>query len=200
MADRETIEKKYHATVHTLADLYKDVVQRLSQTDKDISAYHATFLELKESAALMEHELESRKSIINNLEKCLTNINGVIDGLKSKIVQLEEENKSFTKVSQIIAYEKENARLKSEVSRLSELVESKNAPKPTIDEQHDSSTSHLVEPEDCKVIEKKINGKKYYVAVGTDEETVFGILENGKIGQKLGVIRRFDGKAKVVWA
>ena len=96
--------------------------------------------------------------------------------LKEKISELEEDISSFKRVSQIIAYEKENARLKKQIEQL--IKEQK---------RERERFNDLDQELELALVEITIDNIEYYV---TDDKTkiVYEKLSNGDVGEELGTI------------
>ena len=138
--------------------------------------------------------------------------------LKQKIELLEQNYKEFSRVSHVVALEKENAKLRNEVAKLKAPSQkpiehaqtpqpepelpapientqtTQNQPEPELAPQHES------EPEE-EFYEKKIKGVVYYVSNLTNK--IFQKTEDDEIGQELGFLQKETKNqktvTKVVW-
>ena len=90
-------------------------LQNLRETIEEKTNMHNSTLE---TIKPIKEELDAAKCTIHNLENTIKNMELQICDLSQTNERLKEENVSFMKVSQIVAYEKENARLKRIVEDL----------------------------------------------------------------------------------
>lgn len=159
----------------------------------------------------------------NDLVRQLAGAHAKIADLERETLRVAEENKSFLKVSQIVAYEKENAQLKRELDTLQkqlakvkervckeddnnegEIQKTKSqSPEQTCQKQQEEQTTTLeevdeIEPE-LSVYEKKIKGKLYYVS-DDNNMRIFTIADEGEIGEEVGYFKVDEkGKKTPVW-
>jgi len=123
--------------------------------------------------------------------------------LKQKIELLEQNYKEFSKVSHVVALEKENAKLKSEVEKLKksslapEVVVPPAPPLlPPLEEQEPSQSE-----EDEEFYEKKIKGVVYYVSSRTNK--LYEKTPDDEVGPCVGnlekEIKNNKTVTKVVW-
>jgi len=124
--------------------------------------------------------------------------------LKQAIAALEEENIGFKRVSQIIHYEKENAKLRVLITQLEDRLK-KPMPLPTQDsklteqphQEPEQEPSEPLEPE-VEVYEKKI-GKTIYFVSNDESMRIFEKTPEGEVGEELGCLQKINGKLKAVW-
>lgn len=173
--------------------------------------------DLLKQVEVLKSENEGLYVINNNLQK-------VRDSLETKISHLEEEHRSFTKVSNMIMIQNENTRLKKQVADLiEEMQKSKTkvvCQRATMETQtilsvkkDDNSTQTLPieepiqteqeheENNDLQVKEKKIGKAIYYI---DQDNNVYTKQEDGAVGEKVGELKKelqADGKTKtrVIW-
>ena len=134
-----------------------------------------------------------------------------VKDLQNSIKRIEEENTNFKKVSQIIAYEKENSKLKEEIKSLNnKLAKVESGTKsvqcviptqqePIVLQQTREPVQDDIEDDvDLAVFEKKINKMVYYVS-DDDAMRIFTKTPEGDIGDELGRLVNVDGKLKPLW-
>lgn len=142
--------------------------------------YENQFAEMQDTIMILQSDNETLKA---------TNVCLLKEkiSLQSLISNLEEENKSFTKVSKLIALENENARLLKEV----ELLKVTKKQSKVIENAYEANT-------EVQVTEKRIGKKKYYI---DDKNVIYEKLLDDSIGTTLGklVYDQEKGKTKAVW-
>jgi len=117
------------------------------------------------------------------LEKENIDLHNETHALQQKIIQLQEENAAFSKVSHIVAMEKENARLQRELSDLkAKLVKVEPPPK-----QQDA--------EEESFYLQKIKGKQYYIS--EKDLSIYAMTEDEDVGEKIGVLTTAANGKKV---
>lgn len=138
-----------------------------------LSACEAKVLKFEKECKLKDEEISTLKSRVCSLEK--------------EIEHHKEEILSFRRVSQIIHYEKENAKLHQMVKTLErKLVELKEKEVEKSDELS------------FEVFEKKIDKIVYYIS-SDSQKRIFEKLGDGEIGDELGYLVLVDGKLKPKW-
>jgi uncharacterized protein (DUF3084 family) len=128
-----------------------------------------------------------------------------LKNLSRELENSQEEQRQLLKVSRVVAIEKDNARLRSELqqleAKLQSLKDSKKEATPTITHSRtqteniigkDTETELCHEEDALNVREKTIKGIVYYLS---DDNNVYQKNEDESIGELLG---RIDGK-KVKW-
>lgn len=123
--------------------------------------------------------------------------------LQQHIVTLEEDLKSFTKVSKIIALENENTRLKLELESARTSSAPAAATTPMQQQQQRGTTPPPSSPPPTSETatfsykEKRVGAKTYWVdtngGVFTQNE------EDNSVGDQVGVMKKENGKTKIVW-
>lgn len=173
MDDLNTISRSLHA--------YSETLSTLDQFNK----------KLNENYKAIEDEVKDLRS--TNLM-----LQATVGNLETKIKTLEEEKAAFCKVSQIIAMEKENARLLQEISQLKKHLESKPSPPPVPPVQVNQANQANQDQYDSYVI-KKIKGTRYYVS--DKDRSVYTILEDDEVGVCVGkLVDTKNGKISVEWS
>ena len=116
-----------------------------------------------------------------------------VQSLEHKILQLKDENAAFSKVSHIVAMEKENARLQKELLDLKNKIKKTVVPVPppvpiiVVEEK---------EEEECFYI-KKIKGKEYYIS--EKDNSIYSISQDDDVGDKIGILKSSNGKTTPQW-
>lgn len=205
-------------TVITSFDAYAS--QELAKLHTNMETYTSRIESLT-------YSLTEKDNYIKALEQTNKSLKLANESLKNTIQSLEDEKKAFTKVSHIIAMEKENARLKNELdalqARLSRQVDVvSNTSAPTSDSTittvedihnftHETPKSEMLptkenEQDACDeanddaaltVYEKKIKGKVYYIS--STDNTIYERTEDGEIGRRLGVLQKQNEKMRPIW-
>lgn len=150
--------------------------------------------------------LEAEKSTLlaekAKLTRDLEDRSNEVSTLKEELAKLREENAAFSRVSHIIAMEKENARLRGEVKTLTErLATAKPASQAPQASQAPPqplppTPSPTEDQGDEEFYEKKIKGAVFFISASTS--IVYENVE-GEVGQRVGRLDKKDGKLKVVW-
>lgn len=181
-----------------------------------LNSIHESNKALTANIDLTNENMQLRDKI-RDLMCLLSDKDTLINELNEKSKHLKEENESFRKVSQIIAFENENARLKKELEVLKKRNENMSlvggrVSQPAISLEHldldilhnnlDKHNSKEPEPAseetaDLDVFEKKIKGVTYYVS-NDDEKRVFEKLDDGSIGNEIGKLQMAGSKYKLV--
>jgi chromosome segregation ATPase len=197
---------------HTRIDHYEDTLSKI-QTE---------IVSLTEKYNIAQNQIASHLKIIGDKDNLITK-------LEADIKRLEDEKNAFSRVSQIIAMEKENTRLKADLeflsTRLNKLVTKavddsvKDAETCTKEVVAEAVAKDAAKDEDggeqkddrgeCgeeelhePVYKKKIKGTLYFI--GENTKRIYQIDENDKVGQHIGHLQTiFDKdkneKLKVVW-
>lgn len=113
-----------------------------------------------------------------------------IKRLQKVVTDLEEENKQFSKVSHIIAMEKENNRLKMQIQNLQAKLAITN------NSQEDNGVKIASIPQGYR--EKNIKGCMYYISNSTGE--IYIRNDDNSLGELKGVLEDIDNnKKKARW-
>lgn len=201
--DMQTLQSRYDTSIQLLNARLRKIIME--------NQYYLTQIELlKENLKTTEITLDTirseniklleLKTINEDLQNELNNKNSLITKLEKNIKDMEDDRKQFTKVSHVIAMEKENARLKSELETF------KNKIIPIQEATISETTSHNLEltnqeeeyTNQDEVYEKKIKGKIYFVSK-SDNMTVFEKNNDGTIGNEVGYLEKQGDKFKMVW-
>ena len=180
--------------------------------------------EFTEKQADLLKQVEALKSENEGLYVINSKLQKARDTLETKISHLEEEHRSFTKVSNMIMIQNENTRLKKQVADLTaEMQKSKTkvvCERSTMETQtilaikkddRSTQTTPIEEPiqpeqereeqNDLQVKEKKIGKTIFYI---DQDNNVYTKQEDGAVGEKVGELKKelqVDGKTKtrVIW-
>lgn len=171
---------------------YSEINEILESVTHQISFAKQKTQFLNERVNYLEEERNKKDEEICELLRketlSQTNISHLENELQKTRLELEvvrEELESMRKVSQIIHYEKENARLQLHIKNLeARLAEDKN--------QDDSDGS------DIEVYEKIINNTLYYISKDKTK-SIFHVHDDGSIGKRMGRLENVKGKLKPVW-
>ena len=206
----EKVQRLEKELVDVQARLDKEVELSLERHETiatlrgQLSASDKTCVELKEKMQAVAAENSKLAQENNNFTYTMKSLEQEIGQLKRNIEMLEDERRQFTKVSHIIALEKENTKLRIEIEKLKtkpaetkqivqhEVVDS--VPSPISEEQN----AVVEEEESIDVYEKVIKGNTYYVS-NKEDKTIYEKLEDGSIGNKVGTIVKSNGRSKVEW-
>lgn len=196
--DMQTLQSRYDTSIQLLNARLRKIIME--------NQYYLTQIELlKENLKTTEItldtirseniKLQELKTINEELQNELNNKISLIMKLEKIIKDMEDDRKQFTKVSHVVAMEKENARLKSELETF------KNKIIPTQEATISETISHSLEltnQDQDEVYEKKIKGKVYFVSK-SDNMTVFEKNNDGTIGNDVGYLEKQGEKFKMVW-
>jgi chromosome segregation ATPase len=161
---------------------------------------------------IVEYQTKDQENV-NNIEV----MNNEIQKLRMEIQHMQEDNKVFTKVSQVVCLEKENARLVMEVEQLKQRLSNALSKKSTHSSissnlSNPSSPNHSVQSSESgdiedrvdedelnqNVYEKIIKGVVYYVTDDVDM-VIYEKTQDETIGKRLGQLKKENGKTKVSW-
>lgn len=110
--------------------------------------------------------------------------------LEAQVSKLSDENASFRKVSRIVYFENENARLRERIEHLEAQLEAQPVTKHGCD-------IGVGPDEVIEVYEKKIKGVLYYVS--STDGIVYTRLGDGSVGEDVGVLAKSaDGRTRLV--
>lgn len=195
--------------------MYGTMVNSSEKHIKHISKLESTIRDLKQQLEQQQneyrqltHDCDTLKLQVGSLkekEELITNKDHEIglqtiriSSLENQVQCLEEDNKNLTKVSQIVLFEKENARLKAEVAQLTNRLKSTKI----------STLQNVkLEPQECiqpptsvlpKFKIKTIKNVKYFVS---DDENmyIYEMINDQEWGEKVGYLERNNDKLKAKW-
>lgn len=153
--------------------------ESLEREEQQTCALNVRVLSLQQEAESLENTL---KETLIELTSCREELNHAL----ARSQQLEEENKAFSKVSHIVAMEKENTRLRAELEILTHRM---NTSKISCTKENNPPVPVFVE--------KKIKGTTYLV---DGDNTIYEKNDDDSAGKKLGLLKKTaDGKMKVQW-
>lgn len=196
--------------VSDISDFCRSLMAKCKEYDGNRRDIEEKYKELSYAYALCTQQIEYMGR--QNEEFMST-----ISRLQKQIEAVEDDKRQLTKVSNIIAIERENSRLKFEMESLKKKLATKLAApvltKDTVIEvteakevvminddkvavekcEEEADTDH---EEDLEVYEKKIKNNVYYVST-RDDASVYEKDDDGAIGQKIGYLQKVNGKLKL---
>lgn len=173
--------------------------------EKLVQSYQETCNKLLEEVKALTVKQKDNEDTISKLSSENARIVELASGqekevkaLKQTIAVLEEENHGFKKVSQIIHYEKENNKLRQQVTKLEERLKKQDvAPIATV-VTIENVVEEPVADAGVEVYEKKINKIVYFVS-NDESMRIFEKTEDGDIGEEVGHLETVNGKLKPIW-
>jgi len=196
----EDIKKKMLCELENLIGHFE---QRISKLEGEIIDHKNSIDTLQTRCDHLEKnntdlvdELENMKkvSIIKTLNTRLTEKDGEIAHLKTRINALEQNSKSKIELVNEVTVKKEEAPEPVEEASPAPVEEAEPepeaspapeaSPEPVADQQESDNESGSDE-EEVSVSEKKLRGKMYYVT-DDDEKQIYEKLEDGDIGDLVG--------------
>lgn len=145
-----------------------DLIHKMEHALRCAQTYHEKLQNMQLTEAALRIEVKALQYKVDEFTQSKIEDRERICTLEHHINELKEENAAFSKVSQIIAMEKENARLRNEIASL----QKKLCKEPEPEEQEES------------FVAKKIKGKLYYIA--ESDNSIYEYLEDGEIGKVVG--------------
>lgn len=177
-----------------MEDLYKQTVH-ISSCLREFSQ------QLGEFPGIISNTIDENKAL---KEQCmsLTDINlklqSQIVDMNTELTKLKEENAAFSKVSHIIAMEKENSKLRQEISMLQKRIDIHQKTKTNMEvDIKITEESKTTEEEEETFVIKKIKGKKYYVS--EKDNSIYNINDDDEVGDKTGQLVLSKGKYIAQW-
>ena len=190
----EDIKKKMLCELENLIGHFE---QRISKLEGEILDHKNSIDTLQSRCDHLEKnntdlvdELENMKkvSIIKTLNTRLTEKDGEIAHLKTRINALEQNSKSKIELVNEVTVKKEEAPESVKEASPAPVEEAEPepeaSPEPAADQQESDNESGSDE-EEVSVSEKKLRGKMYYVT-DDDEKQIYEKLEDGDIGDLVG--------------
>jgi len=160
---------------------------------EDISLIKSLLDKLQKDHHDLEEKHESNLEKVKAYEECMTSLKACQEEnhqLKKKIELLEQNYQEFSRVSHVVALEKEIARLRDEVAKLKEKPPPPKPEQPTpvhVPETSETPAPESDEPEE-EFYEKKIKGVVYYVSNLTHK--IFQKTEDNDVGSELGILQK----------
>lgn len=181
--------------------------QRIEEAFAEVGPLESQFNNLLQLKNEMAQKIQSLESRLQSLQQGNVELIEKIKELEMHNKILKDEQESFMKVSQLIAYEKENNRLKLELAKAKELVETqihknKDKKSDTVQEQNIQIQEKQEQIQDdndtLEVYSKKINKKNYFIS--DDDKHIIFEDNDGEIGKEVGILQKGkDGKLKPVF-
>lgn len=197
------------STTNTMECL-RHIQTKLSDAVLDIDTVVEYMQTLTTNCQRFDTENTRLKSLIQEKDDIISQLQSDMNKYLQQIQQLEDEKTAFSRVSHIIAMEKENSRLKHELDTLTSKLNMYATQKTT---QHDVSlpqqeavVTSITEDSVCQTAtdeatqfkEKKIKGTVYYMSV--NDNILYEKLDNGEVGTRVGHLTETStGKFKVQW-
>jgi uncharacterized coiled-coil protein SlyX len=177
-----------------------ELMKQIKELESGGEKVSAIILRLEKQVHELTITINQHECTINDLTGQLSEKQLVIDKsidtiktLELKLQQLEDEKTAFSRVSQIIAMEKENARLRSELEQMSLRLKTNSTITPP-----STSISNEEPAVNQDLYEKKIKGTVYKVS--HVDNVIYAQDNDGNVGQRVGVLTKTqDGKTKVSW-
>ena len=194
-----------------LSSLGDNISKEIESYQEEIKMYKGVIIDMQNKYDTVVSDNESKTGDIIRL-------NGQISSLTKEILRLQEDNAAFSKVSHIIAMEKENAKLRAEVDFLNKRIRQrsvKEEPKATINvieevrkDSQDATFKDVIkdvikevpiqEEEEETFYEKKIKGVTYYISEITS--LIYKKNDDEEVGDKVGRLEKTaENKNKVIW-
>lgn len=157
--------------------------------------------------------LKDQLSQLNDYRVQVLSLTKDKEHLQRQVRDLEDYSTQFSRVSHVVAMEKENARLQTHIRLLERRIEiyqqrlkevTQQNPDPVTFESTSSDTPPIVEPKleqtapsTVEMKEKKIKGIMYYISKSFE---IYAKNEDGTIGDCIGKLEQLSsGKTKVKW-
>lgn len=201
----KTIESDVHAFLNYISSAISECKASHSETRDELHR------QLREMDIIVEEQklmIYNQSKMMDQTAKATAANIKLIAELESKVKYLEDENCNFRKVSRIIAFENENARLKVEMESLKKRLIQKD--EKSIEDQIQELNSDIVEKimssdsedgggeddedEALDLYEKKIKGTVYYIT-NDDARRLFEKMSDGSVGKEIG---KLEGKSTIV--
>ena len=204
--DINAIQSRYDSTIQTLTGKLK---KALAEAHNYALKCETLSSELEEAKNILmiadmkltniEKENDSLKFDNEQLQKDLSSEKQEIVKLRCTIDTMEQDKKDFTRVSHVVAMEKENNKLRTELSALKATL-SKPTESIVNQTQECYNEKDKEEGQNLSVYEKKIKGIVYYVSCQEDL-TIYKKNEDGTLGESVGYLEKdtITQKTKVKW-
>jgi hypothetical protein len=203
-----TLHNSHSEILSNQKECFEKIIDKLSieLTNKDSEISALTNAAIEQNLEIIENRRARKEAEIE-----LTWSKSENSDLQKALVKVHEEIASFKKVSQLIAYERQNVKLQAEVMTLKDQLERRKhslSQFSSVDceEVRKVNKDDEVQPDkpedqlDVQVYEKNINKRSYYVS-DNEAMVIYEKEENGDIGQELGrlIKDQVTGKLKPIW-
>lgn len=191
--------------MHDAHLLCKWLTEAIEKKDDTIRLYEQRIEISDEEKQWLTNTCDRQVKNIKDLENEISILRAQLSACKQEIQEAQKDQREFSKVSQVIQMEKENAKLKADIALLNERLSRKV--EKAVDEspkKNDNASTGEVEATNTdkapsfSVYEKKIKGKNYYIS-NDDEMIIYDVLEDGDVGPRLGQLIKKEDKTKIVW-
>ena len=181
-----------------LSSLGDNISKEIESYQEEIKMYKGVIIDMQNKYDTVVSDNESKTGDIQRL-------NDQVLSLTKDISRLQEDNAAFSKVSHIIAMEKENAKLRAEIEFLNKRIMNKSlkAAINVIEEVRNDSQQELIkevpiQEEEETFYEKKIKGIVYYISEKTS--LIYKKNDDEEVGDKVGRLEKTtDKKTKIIW-
>jgi chromosome segregation ATPase len=213
ITDIQTVQTRYDGMITMLnnrmrksaAEVQRLIVQ-MGDMDIEVKEYREQLEQSSKTLTRLESENSELTVSNDHLRKVVQSQVGDIERLETIIKQLEQEKIDFTKVSHVVAIEKENAKLRQEIDVLKKRFQEYETKKgeevvvPVTENENENADEGEEEEEEMEieVQEKKIKGVVYFVD-SKDGKTVYKRNEDGTVGDVVGMLEKHGTKTKIIW-
>lgn len=205
--DIQSLQSKYDNTISTLTKKIKTLTQdclQITQDNNDLQSQLQTSIEILNVADSKLLKLSEQNNTLTNENQTLSldlqKANLTIQQLKETISSMEQDKRDFNKVSHVIALEKENSKLRTELETMKTIVKTQSTAPSEHSVKYDTEITNELEDAEIEVFEKKIKGNIYYISC-QDNSTIYTKNDDGTIGPILGHLEKdkTSQKTKVKW-
>ena len=206
--DINAIQSRYDSTIITLNSKLRRALLDTQNYEVKAKQTETELEEAKQILLIADTKLRNMKTENDVLKednrRLVTNVDTLkveVNELKKVIENLEQDKKDFTRVSHVVAMEKENNKLRTELTALKAQIAKLTTN--TVDEvkDGDNHNNNEVEGEESlDVFEKKIKGIVYYVS-SKEDCTIYTKNDDGTLGEAVGYLEKDakTQKTKVKW-
>lgn len=166
-------------------NLCRLLTEAVEEKDRIYEETIACLTQAKEGVAALKAQCEGLEGRIQTLKYEKRTLEDKLEACRVELMDALADQREFTKVSQVVMLERENAKLHEDVELLNARLEKLLKKGPSGEGPQG-------------VCEKKIKGTTYYVSED-DEMIIYKVMENGTLGPKLGRLEKQDGRTKAVW-
>jgi hypothetical protein len=174
-----------------------------------IIEFNIKYIDLQKQVISLSEQVEILNETKNTISREFICKCEELDNLKNKNKILEDDIKQLTKVSHVIAIERnnsilnlENIKLKNEMQKLLnkniEFLEKSQEEPLELQEEPLELQEELIESQELELYEKVIKGNVYYISC-KDDMNIFIKNEDNSVGNNIGRIIKINGKSKIDW-
>lgn len=184
--------------MHDTHLLFQWLKESIDEKDEKIKIYEQRIDISNEEKQWLTKTCDKQIQTIKELEKEVSILRKQLASSQQEVIEATKDQQEFTKVSQLIHLEKENAKLRADIALLNDRISRKGEKPHSRPQSPIAAATPVPVPDDVSVYEKTIKGKTYYIT-DDDHMLIYDILEDGVMGPKLGQLVKQDNKTKVVW-